>query len=123
MCKDCGCSDPPANASASHVYHHDVNHGHAHGNSVGPPETTLRLEQAILQKNDRLAQRNRDWLTRRRILALNLLSSPGAGKTALLERTIRDLGQEFAFQVIEGDQATDHDAERIRAAGCRAVQI
>src|SRR5262249_28539080 len=59
----------------------------------------------------------------RAIFALDLVSSPGAGKTTLLERTIRDLGADLPISVIEGDQATDHDAARIRAAGARAVQI
>src|SRR5262249_4834830 len=66
---------------------------------------------------------NRSWLTARRILALNLVSSPGAGKTTLLERTVHDLSHEVSFHVIEGDQATDRDAERVQAAGARAVQI
>jgi hydrogenase nickel incorporation protein HypB len=83
----------------------------------------VTLEEAILAKNDRLAERNRGWLAGREILALNLMSSPGAGKTTLLERTIRDLGGRVPIGVIEGDQATDHDAARIRATGCRAVQI
>jgi hydrogenase nickel incorporation protein HypB len=81
------------------------------------------LEQAILAKNDRLAERTRGWFSGRNILALNMVSSPGAGKTTLLERTIRDLNGELRLHVIEGDQATDHDTRRIRAAGCPAVQI
>ena len=72
---------------------------------------------AVLAKNDRLAERNRGWLAGRGIVALNLMSSPGAGKTTLLERTIRDLGAELAISVIEGDQETLLDAERIRATG------
>ncbi|HEY5937922.1 MAG TPA: hydrogenase nickel incorporation protein HypB [Kofleriaceae bacterium] len=70
-----------------------------------------------------LAERNRGWLAGRGVLALNLVSSPGSGKTTLLERTIKDLGSTRAIQVIEGDQATSHDADRIRAAGAHAVQI
>lgn len=84
---------------------------------------TLRFEQNILAKNDRLAERNRGWFAGRNILALNFVSSPGAGKTALLERTVRDIGGEMNISVIEGDQATDNDARRIRAAGARVVQI
>ena len=129
MCNICGCSDHVLAVDAGHVHadgqhhHHPHDHPHGHGESGGPSATTVRLEQAILERNDRLARRNRDWLAERRALALNLVSSPGSGKTTLLERTIRDLGQELTFQVIEGDQATDLDAKRIRAAGCRAVQI
>lgn len=84
---------------------------------------TLELEQQILARNDSLAQLNRGWLAGRNILALNLVSSPGAGKTSLLERTIRDLGREMRISVIEGDQQTLNDAERIQATGCRVVQI
>jgi len=89
----------------------------------GRSATTLTLEQDILAKNQLLAERNRGWLAGREILALNLVSSPGSGKTTLLERTIRDLRHELAIYVIEGDQATAHDAQRIRAAGGKAIQI
>ena len=119
MCKTCGCSDTEAAADEGHAHHHP----HGHENGVAPLTTTVRLEQAILERNDRLAQDNRGWLAQRQALALNLVSSPGAGKTTLLERTIRDLGGEFTFAVIEGDQATEHDAERIRATGSPALQI
>jgi hydrogenase nickel incorporation protein HypB len=81
------------------------------------------LERAVLAKNARLADQNRAWLQARHILALNLISSPGAGKTTLLERTIRMLGGHHALSVIEGDQETPLDAERIRAAGAPAVQV
>jgi hydrogenase nickel incorporation protein HypB len=69
------------------------------------------------------AERNRGWFAGREIVALNLMSSPGSGKTTLLERTIRDLAGQARINVIEGDQATSRDAERIRATGCQAVQI
>src|SRR5207244_2325924 len=93
-------------------------HEHVHGHV-----TTIELERQILALNDRLAQDNRAWLEARNILALNLVSSPGAGKTTLLERTIGDLRGELAISVIEGDQQTLNDAERIQATGCRVVQI
>jgi hydrogenase nickel incorporation protein HypB len=95
---------------------HDMLHAPQHG-------TTVVLEREILSKNQQIAERNRGWLAERGIVALNLVSSPGSGKTTLLERTIGDLQGELAVNVIEGDQATTHDAERIRATGCRAVQI
>jgi len=82
----------------------------------------IRLERDLLAKNDKLAERNRGWFAGRGVVAFNLVSSPGAGKTTLLERTIRDL-QGTPMVVIEGDQATDRDARRVRAAGARAVQI
>ena len=89
----------------------------------GEASRTVRVDRGVLDKNDQLAEYNRGWLAGRRVLALNLVSSPGAGKTTLLERTVRDLAREVHVSVIEGDQETDHDAQRIRAAGCRAVQI
>ena len=83
----------------------------------------MNLEQRILARNQLAAERNRGWLAGREIVALNLMSSPGSGKTTILERTIRDLSGQTRISVIEGDQATTHDAERIRATGCRAIQI
>lgn len=85
--------------------------------------TTIALEQNLLAKNDLLAAQNRGWFKGRNILALNLVSSPGAGKTTLLTRTIQDLGDRVTLSVIEGDQATTHDAQRIRETGCSVVQI
>ena len=84
---------------------------------------TLVLEQAVLARNDVLADANRSWFAEQRILAVNLMSSPGAGKTTLLERTITDLSTELPMAVVEGDQETLLDADRIRATGCRVVQI
>lgn len=83
----------------------------------------MALEAALLGKNQLLAERNRGWLAGRGVLALNLMSSPGSGKTSLLERSIADLRGELAVSVVEGDQATANDAERIRASGARAVQV
>jgi hydrogenase nickel incorporation protein HypB len=103
-----------------HTHHHDHGHGHTHAAGHG---TTLTLEQEVLARNNRLAERNRGWLAGRNILALNLVSSPGAGKTTLLERTIRELGTELVLSVVEGDQQTLLDAQRIQATGCRVVQI
>src|SRR6202022_2405238 len=91
-------------------------HDHEHGR-------TIRLERQVLERNDRIAERNRGWFESRGICALNLVSSPGAGKTTLLERSLRELGKELRLHVIEGDQETSADADRIRAAGGRAVQI
>jgi hydrogenase nickel incorporation protein HypB len=90
---------------------------------VAESRTVLSLEQRVLERNDRLAADNRRWLRARGIVALNLMSAPGAGKTTLLERMIRDVGAELDITVIEGDQATDNDAARVRAAGARALQI
>ena len=142
MCVTCGCSDNeqititnPATGETNqltheqahahglaHTHEHDDGH-HQHGHSHDAHARTIDLEKEILGKNQLQAERNRGWLAGRGILALNLVSSPGSGKTTLLERTLRDLSGEFALGVIEGDQETTHDAERIRATGCPAVQI
>ena len=110
-----------------HDHDHDHDHGHSHTHETGPlageAGKVIALEQAILGKNQLLAERNRGWFAGRDILALNLVSSPGSGKTSLLERTILDLGRELSISVVEGDQATLNDAERIRATGAAAIQI
>lgn len=105
-----------------HVPDHDREPG-APALAARMQQTTVKMEQEILAKNQQLAQRNRVWFEQRGILALNLVSSPGSGKTTLLERTIRDLHGHWVIQVIEGDQATVNDAERIRATGCKVIQI
>lgn len=132
MCATCGCSgdtilehhDHPHDHDHAHDHWHDHGHEHGHGHGHQVPETrTITLEQAVLARNDALAERNRKWFAEHSILALNLMSSPGAGKTTLLERTIRELGTELRMSVIEGDQETVLDADRIRATGAPAVQI
>ena len=124
--------DPAHAHSHGHEHSHDGDHLHGHTHVHDHPHdhdhrgehvTSITLEQDILAKNQLLAERNRGWLAGRSILALNLMSSPGAGKTTLLERTIHDLGATLPLTVIEGDQATLNDAERIRATGARVVQI
>ncbi|MBY0289967.1 MAG: hydrogenase nickel incorporation protein HypB [Mycobacteriaceae bacterium] len=148
MCATCGCGDDGATITAmwgyrppdgptrgaqgrqgdaraksrqtepGHNHPHDHPHDHDH-----PHTETISLEQKVLAKNDELAAHNRQWLADRRILAFNVTSSPGAGKTTLLERTIRHLGSQHQVSVIEGDQETLLDADRITAAGARAVQV
>jgi hydrogenase nickel incorporation protein HypB len=83
----------------------------------------VRIERNILAKNDQFAAANRSWFQARGILALNLVSSPGSGKTTLLTRSIQDLKGLYPLAVIEGDQQTSHDADRIRATGVPALQI
>jgi hydrogenase nickel incorporation protein HypB len=114
MCATCGCGDDSATITVA---------GHDHDHSHHSHTETISLEQKVLAKNDLIAEHNRQWLAERNILALNVTSSPGAGKTTLLERTIRDLGGDRPVAVIEGDQETMLDANRIRAAGARAVQV
>ena len=120
MCATCGCSGDTILEPHEHDHEHEHGHGHGHGHSH---TRTVTLEQAVLARNDALAEHNRKWLAERSILAVNLMSSPGAGKTTLLERTIRELGSELRVSVIEGDQETVLDADRIRATGAPAVQI
>ena len=118
MCATCGCNDTGGTRAAMpHKHAHPYDHAHAHG-----PET-ISLEQKVLAKNDSLAELNRSRLAHQDILAVNLMSSPGAGKTTLLERTIRDLAAGRKVAVIEGDQETLLDADRIRRTGCAVVQV
>ncbi len=102
-------------AEGQHGYR-PTGHAHDHGR-------TLRLEQDILAKNNAFAAQNRDFFAARGVLALNLVSSPGSGKTTLLVKTIEGLKGKVPIAVIEGDQQTSFDAERIRATGAPAVQI
>jgi len=83
----------------------------------------VQIETDILAKNNQYADTNRRWFAEHGVLALNLVSSPGSGKTSLLTRTIDDLGDKLPLAVIEGDQQTSNDAERIRATGVRALQV
>jgi len=106
-----------------HTHSHASEHHHDHDNPARSADAVVELVTRILAKNDALAAKNRAWFAGREILALNLVSSPGAGKTTLLERTIRDLKDELKLYVVEGDQATANDGERIRAAGAAAVQV
>lgn len=121
MCGTCGCgSEARFEDLQAHEHGHDHHHDHAHG----PGEArVIQLEQDILAKNNAYAAINRANLARQGILALNLMSGPGSGKTALLVRTIEELRGKAEVQVIEGDQQTSNDADRIRAAGAPAVQI
>ena len=126
MCATCGCGDDGATITLpgeTHTHGHDHSHDDGHHHPHDGERQTITLEQRVLAKNDVLAEQNREWLAQRDIVAFNLTSSPGAGKTTLLERTIRDLDGRRPVAVIEGDQETLLDAERIRATGCRAVQI
>lgn len=128
-----------------HHHHHDHGHGHHHhghdhgANDAGlldrganpagqtiagmSSDRIIQVERDILGKNDRLAAENRARFAADGVLALNLVSSPGAGKTSLLVRAVAELKGRFAIGVIEGDQQTSNDAERIRATGVPAIQV
>ncbi|MBE9168340.1 hydrogenase nickel incorporation protein HypB [Pleurocapsales cyanobacterium LEGE 06147] len=132
MCKDCGCSiiDEIAidgNKINNHTREHlhpeiekerDLTNGHSHEHQ----KHIISVRQGILDKNDRLAERNRGYFQAKDVLVLNVLSSPGSGKTALIERMLRDCAS-IRMGVIVGDLATDNDARRLRSAGAPAVQI
>jgi hydrogenase nickel incorporation protein HypB len=111
MCRSCGCA---------------TGAGHAHG-AAGPiaarSAATVPIMQDLLRENDHQAAHNRAHFDDSDVLVVNLMSSPGAGKTALLEATIHAVGSRFTIAVIEGDLETENDARRIRAAGAEAVQI
>lgn len=119
MCDTCGCdSDGKISMHEPGHYHdHQQHYSHQHQKKV------VEVEKDVLHENNLLAERNRGYFDAKNIVALNLVSSPGSGKTALLERTLTDLKGIFDFAVIEGDQQTTNDADRIHATGTRVVQI
>jgi hydrogenase nickel incorporation protein HypB len=147
MCMVCGCGDGETRIDG-HGHSHDREKGHHHGHDhdrhyqnqrghthdygQGPAHAhapglsqarMVQVEEDILGKNNQYAAANRLRLAELGILALNLVSSPGSGKTALLTRTLDDLKDELKLSVIEGDQQSANDAERVRDTGVKAVQI
>jgi hydrogenase nickel incorporation protein HypB len=110
MCQTCGCAISPDNAHLTVAVE----------GGTGP---VIEVLQNLLAANDRVAMHNREHFDQYGVLAINLMSSPGAGKTALLEATIVALRGRYRIAVIEGDLETDNDAARIRAHGVAAVQI
>ncbi|MCF6217652.1 MAG: hydrogenase nickel incorporation protein HypB [Gammaproteobacteria bacterium] len=131
MCTVCGCSEGETRIEGHQHAHqhpneqtHDYGAGPAHAHAPGLSQARMvQIEQDILGKNNEYAATNRRWFSERGILALNLVSSPGSGKTTLLTRTIQDLKSDLGLSVIEGDQQTTNDAERIRKTGVKALQV
>lgn len=142
MCSTCGCDQPeeqvtirkPGEVSSeeihqnSHSHSHDGiyhthDHSHEHSHDSHHHSREILIEQDILLKNNLLAERNRGFFEAKELTVFNLVSSPGSGKTSLLERTIKELKNEKQFYVIEGDQQTMNDAERIHSTGTPVVQI
>lgn len=136
MCKDCGCSvTEPTHEHHHHKGHHHDHDHHHHGSSEEHQEVhqhihdnpqlndkkTIAVITKILDKNNHEAEHNREHFNAHNVLCINLMSSPGSGKTALLE-SLADLGS-FRFGVIEGDLETNRDADRMRAKGIPAHQI
>ncbi len=123
MCVTCGCGRDHVHDDYDH-HHHNHSHSHSHGNGNNDVQDKLiNLEKDVLYENALLAQRNRGYFDAKNIFAVNLVSSPGSGKTMLLERTLKEIGSELKFFVIEGDQQTSLDADRINATGTKAVQV
>lgn len=148
MCSICGCSDGQVKIEKRKTHHHDSGHGHdhdhdhdhghhhdddhnhhygngpAHAHAPGLSQSRMvQIETDILAKNNEYAMANRRYFSDHGMLALNLVSSPGSGKTTLLTKTIEDLKDKLDLAVIEGDQQTANDAERIRQTGVPAIQI
>ncbi|MEI6121991.1 MAG: hydrogenase nickel incorporation protein HypB [Bacteroidota bacterium] len=143
MCDTCGCEgdskvtynkpgqEQTHNHQHSHSHNHDHDHNHDHHTNDHKHTTDhnhvhgkeIKIEHDILNKNNVLAERNRGYFEAKNIFALNLVSSPGSGKTSLLELTIKDMGNELKFNVIEGDQQTMNDANRIAALKVPVIQI
>lgn len=120
MCISCGCNGDGHQVHGLHEHAHDHAYEHEHHTKES---RVITLEQDILHKNQLMAERNRGFFEARDITALNLVSSPGSGKTTLLERTLTDLHPNTPCFVIEGDQQTSCDADRIKATGVPVVQI
>lgn len=113
-----------SHAHGEHVHIHDYGQGPAHAHAPGMSQARMvQIEQDILSKNNLYAAANRRYFGEHGVLALNLVSSPGSGKTTLLTETIGLLRDDIAVAVIEGDQQTTHDAERIRETGAKALQV
>lgn len=139
MCTVCGCNQSDGHShshshTSGHTPGHPPGHEHGHDHHFGQGEAgvsvagysqdrLVQIEQSILSKNDGYADANRKWFADHGLLALNLVSSPGAGKTTLLVETLKALKSKIPLGVIEGDQETANDAERIRATGVPAIQI
>jgi hydrogenase nickel incorporation protein HypB len=132
MCDTCGCSDsdqgyeilePGTENNLSDQQNKEGHsHGHGHGHGHGGSET-ISIASPVLSKNNLMAERNRGYFEAKNIRAFNLVSSPGSGKTTLLESLIKKLKDKIEIMVIEGDQQTVNDANRINQAGAKALQI
>ena len=125
MCQECGCGSGGGDVKIGmHTHedehHHDHEHHH-HGHLHG--KQTVNLNRSLMEKNDLLAERNRGFFRAKKLLVLNVVSSPGSGKTTFIRETAARLGASLRVGVIVGDLATDNDAARLRTAGIPVVQI
>ena len=130
MCKECGCGLGGGEVkigghSHDHGYGHHHHGGdeqhHDHGHSHEP--VRLNLNRSLMEKNDRLAERNRGFFQAKKLLVLNVVSSPGSGKTTFIRETAAQLSGKLRMGVIVGDLATDNDAARLKTAGIPVIQI
>lgn len=112
MCGQCGC-DTTETLKPEHEHDHHHRHNHR----------LVDIQQSVLHKNHTLAQANREEFTQRNLLVLNILSSPGSGKTTFIEKTLKTTEQQFNYGVIVGDLATDNDAQRLRSTKAPVIQI
>lgn len=115
-------SKPGESLPSNHQHTHDHPHPHDHSHTDGEGRV-IELGKDIMQFNDVGAARNRGYFDAKELIALNLVSSPGSGKTSVLEKTLADLKGEINFYVIEGDQQTMNDADRIDALGIPVIQV
>ncbi len=110
MCKDCGCEEANTKHYSDH-HHHKKN------------SKTLNLEYSIMQKNDAIAHGNCHFFDRHNIASINIMSSPGSGKTLLLEKTLLHLSKSLSIAILVGDQQTEYDAARLKNKGGKVKQI
>lgn len=136
MCTTCGCGEKHSHTHThrdengnlvththeDHVHEHETSPQHTHDSAMGA-ERAISIEEDILARNNEIANENRQLFRQKHILALNFVSSPGSGKTELLCATIKASEGQFTVNVIEGDQQTSNDANRVRATGVQAHQI
>lgn len=138
MCTTCGCDTdreikllipgeihhdhPHLNHDHHHVHDHNHLNGHEHPHHLHESKK-ITLEQDIMGKNNLMAERNRGYFEAKNILAINIVSSPGSGKTTVLEKSLPQLMENYKVYIIEGDQQTTNDAERIQKTGASVVQI
>jgi hydrogenase nickel incorporation protein HypB len=132
MCSTCGCEGNgneikmtvfgDKNETKAHDHHHEEGHHHHHHHDHDHSHQ-INVETDILNQNNLLAERNRGYFEAKNIITLNMMSSPGSGKTTLLERTIKDIKDKVKLYIIEGDQQTMNDAERIGKAGAPVIQV
>ena len=121
MCGICGCADDEFEDEAPLHHEHEITqtlHQHTHHH-----DDVIRVERDLLAKNNDYAATNRDYFLKKKITAINLMSSPGSGKTTLLSRTLSELKDQINMSVIVGDQQTDHDAQQLKLSGAEALQI